>query len=358
MVNNLAYIVLLMIIGTLLYVRKTIVPKQKKYVSRLICFCLIVFSGFRFCVGTDFEGYSDMFYRILAEGRYYDIEWGYYWLVRFVNAIGGTAQLVFFIFSFITLYFIYKFIEYFSEDVELSWLVFVCIGPYFLSTFNGMRQWLVVAIFAYSLRFVKETNFKKYFFLNILGCLFHYSAILLIPLYWLLKAKNFSLAKIGICYLIFQISSMVGLLDLIADKLHATSYLEGDAMMQLDWSYYVFFALAVCFVIISIVYPDITGEDKIFKNMNALSGLTVFLALTASGLSNMIFIRYNLYFFVGYIILIPLVIAKMKDSSLRRLMTFVIIGFSTMYFFYVTSTATDLTPYQMNFDLFTWLGGN
>lgn len=358
MFNNIAYIALLLIIGILLLLRKSIVPKQKKTISRLISFALIVFSGFRFCVGTDYEGYSDMFYRILSDGRYYDIEWGYYWLVRFVNAIGGTSQLVFLIFSFITLYFIYKFIEYFSEDVELSWLVFVCIGPYFLSTFNGMRQWLVVSIFAYSLRFVKESNFKKYLILNVVGCLFHYSAIILLPMYWLLRAKNFSLVKLCICFLAFQAASMFGVLDFIAEKLHATSYLMGDAAMELDWSYYLFFVLALGFIILQIVVPEIVGDNKIFKNMNALSGLTVFLALTTSNLSNMIFTRFNLYFFIGYIILIPSVIAHLKDVKLKHITVLLVGIFSIAYFFYVTSTAPDLTPYQMNFDLFTWIGGN
>ena len=358
MLNNIAYIALLLIIGFLLLLRKNIAPKQKIIISRLITFTLIVFSGFRFCVGTDYESYSYMFYRILSVGRYYDIEWGYYWLVKLVNAIGGTDQLVFLIFSFATLYFIYKFIEYFSENVELSWLVFVCIGPYFLSTFNGMRQWLVVSLFAYSLRFIKESNFRKYLIFNIVGFLFHYSAIILIPMYWLLKAKNFDLVKICICIFAFQIASTFGVLEFIAEKLHAASYLMGAEAMKLDWSYYLFFALALGFIILQFVAPEIAGDNKIFKNMNALSGLTVFLALTTSTLSNMIFTRFNMYFFIGYIILIPSVIAHLKDKGLKHITIFLVGAFSVAYFFYVTSTATDLTPYKMNFDLFTWLGGH
>lgn len=341
----------------LLLVRKSIVSNQKKTISRLICFVLVVFSGFRFYVGTDYDGYLDMFYRILSDGRYYDIEWGYYWLVKLVNAVGGTAQLVFLIFSFVTIYFIYKFIEYFSEDVELSWLIFICIGPYFLSTFNGMRQWLVVSVFAYSLRFVKENNIKKYFIFNIISCFFHYSAVILLPMYWLLKSKNLNLVKVGICYLGFQAAAILGLLDFTAEKLHATSYLVGNAAMELDWSYYFFFVLALCFIILQTIVPKIVGDNEIFKNMNALSGLMVFLALTTSNLSNMIFTRFNLYFFIGYIILIPLVATHLKDGKLKQITEFLVTVLSFAYFFYITSSAPDLTPYRMNFDLFTWIGG-
>ncbi len=352
MFNNLAYLLLLLVIIVLLFLRKSLVSKQKKVVSRIICLCLIIFSGFRFFVGTDFKGYSDMFNKIITEGRYYNIEWGYYWLVQFVHSIGGTAQLVFLIFSFATLYFIYKFIEYFSENVELSWLIFICIGPYFLSTFNGIRQWLVTAIFAYSLRFVKENKLIKYLVINAIGCLFHYSAVILLPMYWLLKIKNFNLVKIIICYIVFQIASLFGALDFIAQKLHATSYLMGDVALKLDWSYYLFFALAFGFIVMEIINPNIIGDNYIFKNMNALSGLTVFLAITTVNLSNMIFTRFNMYFFVGYIILIPLFISHLKDKKLKQIAVVLVSLLSVAYYIYITSTAPDLTPYNMNFKLF------
>lgn len=354
---NSAYLVLLAIIGLLLLIRKVVIPKQKKHLSRLVCLTLIAFSGFRYFVGTDYEGYWKMFHKIVLDGRYYNIEWGYYWLVKLVNAFGGTAQLVFLVFSIITIYFIYKFIEYFSENVELSWLVFICIGPYFLSTFNGMRQWLVVAVFAYSLRYIKEDNLKKYLALNIFGCLFHYSAVILLPMYWLLKIKNFSVVKIVACYVAFQMASIIGILDFVAERLYATSYLMGDAILELDWSYYLFFVLAVGFIVLSYVLPHITDHNKIFKNLNALSGLTVFLALTTYDLSNMIFTRFNLYFFIGYIILIPNVINRFKDGAIRALAITGVVMLSIAYFLYLTSSASDLLPYQTNFDLFTWIGG-
>ncbi len=352
MFNNLAYIILLMVIIVLLFLRKSLDSKQKRVVSRIICLCLIVFSGFRFCVGTDFKGYSDTFDKIISMGRYYEIELGYYWLVQFVHSIGGTAQLVFLIFSFATLYFIYKFIEYFSENVEISWLIFICIGPYFLSTFNGIRQWLVTAIFAYSLRFVKENKLIKYLIINAISCLFHYSAVILLPLYWLLKIKNFNLVKIIICYIVFQIASLLGVLDFIAQKLHATAYLMGAAAFELDWSYYLFFALALGFIVMQSINPKIIGDNYMFKNLNALSGLTVFLAITTVNLSNMIFTRFNMYFFVGYIILIPLFISHLKDKKLKQFVVIMVCLCSVAYYFYVTATAADLTPYLMNFKLF------
>ena len=352
MLDNIEYIYLLIIVGLLLVWRTRARPEQKATISRLVCFCLIFFAGFRYYVGTDYRGYTKMYLAILQEGRYYDIEWGYYWMVKFFGAIDGTPQIVFFVFSFATIYFIYKFIEHFSDNVELSWIIFLCIGPYFLSTFNGMRQWLATAMFAYSLRYVKEDNFKKYALLNAFGALFHYSTVILIPLYWVLKAKNFSLVKILATYVVFQFCAMLGIINFLAEKLHATSYLEGDAAFEMDWSYYIFLLMAVCFMLLHTVMPQITDDLCIFNNMNALSGLSVFLAFTTSGMSNMIFTRFNVFFFIGYIILVPAVLMRIKEPELKRLITFAVVALCIAYYFYITSTAEDLTPYTMKFMLF------
>ena len=357
MFNNFAYIALLFIICILLLLRRILTENSKIIASRIVCACLIIFSGFRFCVGTDYNGYVDTFEKVVTQGRYYELEWGYYWLVKIVDRIGGTAQFVFLLFAFATITFIYKFIEHFSENVELSWLVFVCIGPYYVSTFNGMRQWLAVAIFAYSLRFIKENNFKKYLLFNMIGFLFHYSAIILIPFYWVLKAKGFSVFKSVIYYLVFQIFVLTGVVDRIAEELHAKSYVEGDGALTLDWAYYLFLVLSIGFIILDLVWKMFNDENVLWKNINMLSGLTVFLAITSSDLSNIIFTRFNMYFFIGYIILIPAVISKISNKFLKPIVMVSSIVLSITYYLYVTSTAKDLLPYQMSFDLFTWLRG-
>ena len=271
--------------------------------------------------------------------------------------IGGTAQLVFLIFAFATIWLIYKFIEYFSKNIELSWLVFVCIGPYFLSTFNGVRQWLAVALFAYSLIFVKERKLKYYLLFNTIGFLFHYSAIILLPFYWIIKSKKFNVLWLVACYFAFLISARTGLVDIVAEELHAASYLTGANTLMLDWAYYFFLALSIGFMVVSAV-GGVFNDDEVFvwKNINMLSGLTVFLALTTTDLSNIIFTRFNMYFFIGYLVLIPATIEKVNHRFVRPLATVGIVLMSTMYYLYVTSTSSDLLPYQMSFDLFTWLG--
>jgi hypothetical protein len=318
-----------------------------------------------------------MFDLIRLYGRYYNIEWGYYGLVKLCHAIDGNAQLVFLLFSIVTIYFVYRYIEYFSKDAELSWFIFVCIGPYYLSTFNGMRQWLAIAVFAYSLRYVQEKRFLHYTILNLFTGLFHFSSLLLLPLYFILKSDKFNMKKTLLCYAGLQLFSILGLVNLLADILHATSYLRGDSMLKLDKTYYLFFAMSIACWAFSILRQkdakmsehcseeEVTTAYKawyqqalvrpantIFESINLLSCLTVFLAISSNGISNMVFTRFNQYFFIGYLILVPQLLSMFKKS--RTLLVIGVYLLSLLYYLMITSTASDLTPYRMNFNLFSW----
>ncbi len=378
MINNLSYLILLAVISFLLFIRKKLIAKDKKIMSIFVCICLILFSGFRYQVGTDYAGYERMFDLIRLYGRYYNIEWGYYGLVKLCNQLGCTAQLVFLLFSIVTVYFVYRYIEYFSEDVELSWFIFVCIGPYYLNTFNGMRQWLAIAVFAYSLRYVQEKSFWRYALLNCITGLFHFSSYLLLPLYFILKSDKFNMRKTLLCYVGLQLLTTLGVVNLLADILHATSYLRGGSILELDKTYYLFFAMSIACWVFSILSkekdqaPVYFGRNEtnqssdhktwvkhaltcpsgtIFESLNLLSCLTVFLAISSNGISNMVFTRFNQYFFIGYLILVPQIIGTFKKT--RTMLTIGVYILSLLYYLMITSTASDLTPYRMNFNLFS-----
>ena len=359
---------LLAVISLLLFLRKMLFAKDKKIMSILVSICLIIFSGFRYQVGTDYTSYARLFELIKIYGRYYNIEWGYFGLVKLCHQIGGNAQLVFLIFSIATVFFVYRYIEYFSKDVELSWFIFVCIGPYYLSTFNGMRQWLAIAIFAYSLRYVQEKRFWHYAFLNCISGLFHFSSFLLLPLYFILKSKKFNMKRTLLCYAGLQLFNILGVDKVLADILHATSYLRGDSAFELDLTYYLFFAMSFACWIFYVMRKEehrvsngfmIKEEERtpddilstVFESMNLLSCLTVFLAISTNGISNMVFTRFNQYFFIGYLILVPQMLSNFKKS--RPMITLLVYILSFLYYLVLTSTASDLTPYRMNFNLFS-----
>lgn len=348
--NNWVYLLLLIAIIALLLLNKRYIHNNYRKVIAVI---LILFSGFRFNVGTDYEGYCSMFHLIAKYGRYYDIEYGYYFLVSFVQLIGGTQQLVFLCMACATIVFVYRYIEDFSADKELSWLLFLCIGPYFLSSFNGIRQVLPVVMFAFSLKYMKDGKFIKYLVTNLIGFFFHYSAIIAIPLYPLFRKANITATKTIIIYLGFLLLYQIGIIDGLLTYFHAASYMLGADSLTMDNSYIIFAVMAVlCWSYYSIVAKDQEKDARIFLNMNMLSLLMVILGLTTVSISNMVFTRLNMYFFMAYLILVPNTIVNIRNAGYRRLLNVLVIILCFTYYFYTTMTANDLTPYLVNLKLF------
>ena len=65
--------------------------------------------------------------------------------------------------------------------------LFIILGPFFLTMANTMRQCVALCFFAYSLQFVAEKKLGKYLSCIFIAFLFHKSALLLIPFYYLLR---------------------------------------------------------------------------------------------------------------------------------------------------------------------------
>jgi hypothetical protein len=348
--NNWIYILLLIAIIILLLFDKRYTHNNFR---KSVAIILMLFSGFRYCVGTDYLGYCSMFDLIATRGRYYNIEYGYYHLVKFVQLIGGTQQLVFLIMACATIMFIYQYIEEFSADKELSWLLYLCIGPYFLSSFNGVRQVLPVAMFAFSLKYMKDGKFIKYLITNLIGFLFHYSAIIAIPLYFLFKKVKLTAVKTICIYLGLLLLYKVGLVNYLLTLFHASSYILGSDSFIMDKSYVIFAVMAVfCWAYYFFVTKDQQKNLQVFLNMNLLSFLMVLLGLTTTNISNMVFARLNVYFFIAYLILVPNTLVCIKNVKYRHVTNMFVILLCFSYYFYTTITATDLTPYLLNLKLF------
>jgi hypothetical protein len=66
-----------------------------------------------------------------------------------------------------------------------------------------------------------------------------------------------------------------------------------------------------------------------------------------------VFTRFNMYFFIAYLILVPNTIAEINEREYKFLVKTAIIVLCIGYYYLVTLTANDLTPYYMNIKLFS-----
>lgn len=151
-------------------------------------------------IGTDYYSYKYIF--ILES----DIEIGFIELIRLVKNLGGDFQ-IFIAFIFLTsflikIYFFHKI----SPNPYISLMIY--LGFWFLVyDMNGIRQGLAMSITLAASWYLLNNKKKTYFLLVLAAILFHYSAIIFLPLVFILK-KRFSnklaIILIGVFFLIAQ----------------------------------------------------------------------------------------------------------------------------------------------------------
>ncbi|WP_353050814.1 EpsG family protein, partial [Duncaniella freteri] len=190
--------------------------KKQKSIKCILLSCFIVlvlFSGLRYDVGMDYLSYKTWF----LSGRGFS-EQGFILLTRIFRSLGPTIGFNFFVFiiAAVTLYGAYRFIYKYSSAPLLSLFIFFCFGQYFISTLNLIRQELVIYVFlGCLLPLIIERHFIKYT-LCIATCsyFFHYTALILIGIYFLDRHFSAIIKLSGIALITISSPIIIYLIDL------------------------------------------------------------------------------------------------------------------------------------------------
>ncbi|RKQ33501.1 EpsG family protein [Oceanobacillus halophilus] len=170
---------------------------------------LVLISGFRSGIGDTFN------YRNIFEDN--DFTWEYvtsekdigfgFLQMLIKNYISDNSQALIFITAFITnLLIIFVFYKY-SRLVELSLYVYIT-GGLFLVSMNGIRQLLAAAIAFTAIKFLIEGKFIRYAFIIGFASLFHQSALILLPMFFLVRFKAWS--KVTIALVLLAVIAVIG----------------------------------------------------------------------------------------------------------------------------------------------------
>src|SRR5690606_15337049 len=105
----------------------------------------------------------------------------------------GTPQLMFLILAIIFQFFVFKIIEYYSTNYWLSLIILLLIPPFYLASFNGVRQYIAIVIFLYSLRYIEKKEYFKYFTCIFIGAFFFHESIIFVMIVFPFILKEFKL---------------------------------------------------------------------------------------------------------------------------------------------------------------------
>ncbi|WP_064791771.1 EpsG family protein [Shewanella woodyi] len=320
------------------------ITKNKIFI-KLIFTIVTLFSGLRVNVGVDYHSYVNGFYGVI-KGYPSDFELGSKVIIMIIDALGYGPQVYFFVMAIITNFFMYLFIVRHSRNLVISVATYIFITLFYFASFNAIRQYAAISIALFSLRYILDRNFLKYFLCVALGALFHLSAIITLPLYFFL-ARKYNPVHLFFGGFITLLLMYVSL-NYLAGYIFNSSYLNfantttsrGLVTIFIVFNIYMIFLL-----------KDVFLDVILFKNMLFISLLLLVLVL-AFPMYSMGVMRLNSFYLFAVIPLLSYIPYYHRVNLDKVIVVIPILLFSISYYLLTLiskGTAYKLTPYKTIF---------
>lgn len=333
----------------------------------------ILIGGFRYGVGTDYNNYIGIFkqYAQLDINEFIQEnglgEIAFFMLNKVAYSITGDVRLVFLVCTIITVTFFY--LALIRLKVKYLGLVFfLFLLTIFPMTLNAVRQGVAISIVLYAMTFILDRSFWRYTLLVILAGLFHISALLVLPFYFVgryvdVKRKQFNkeyiLSKGRLLLRVLMIGLIAGLiaLNVFTIVLSIPGFERYDLYLMYDdeganYTFFVKLALLLLIVICA-RYTIFKGDYRL--NSLLVMGATIEIVFLIVGFISPFIKREALYFSPFLIMLLPNFIDMFNTKGLRYAVYTAILLYGILFFIisYLVLGQSDIIPYDYNF-----LGGS
>jgi len=295
---------------------------SSKYINRKLpfyifsYFALFAFMALRYNYGNDFRGYLEI-HRSLNMGL---PAWGQSdFLFYHLNLMIPN----FYVFIAITsLFYIISVWFLISNNLhpDAYWFAFLIllVNPYlFLIQLSSLRQTLAICFYIFAVYFAVKRNLVLYVVFVVLASGMHASAIILLPIYFLLTRKNISIMGI-----ILLITLLIILLSTPAFEFIITGAMQ---LLKLNYFHYYEEGLenslratilsSFYFLLVLFNMNKLKEKQIPFAKLALLSYFISILAFKLSMLT-----RVQMYFEIFTIIAIPMIFRSMKKGAIKTLL--------------------------------------
>ena len=175
---------------------------QKRNTKKEVVFAYLILafiSVIRFDIGFDYESYWHFFYNATlgySKGMnvgdlllYYVKEPFTLLLVMISYLLPGAPVWIFAIYACLTIYFIYKTVEYWNPKKHAICIFVFFISGVFFETWDWVRQGLALSILLYSLKYVDQQRKGRFFLCVIYAFCCHFSAMIFVIIYYIKDVK-------------------------------------------------------------------------------------------------------------------------------------------------------------------------
>lgn len=326
-------------------------------------------SALRLEVGNDYGKYVDIFHEIHGgtDEAYVVTEAGFNFVVDAVYTLSGFENylLVFAVFGAATAFVFLKAMYDQSVDFKISFAMFMLLGLYF-RTFTTVRYYFVLALTLYSLRYVQKKEFGKFLLLILFAAFFHKSVLVVLLLYplahmrwnkWLVGAGSLLAAAV----FVFQ-KQILQFALVLYPTFKDTVYLSQDIGLKANAS-----GILRCLFVFLVAFlcrKESLGDGMPMAQNRFYLKLSVFgFLLYTCGSFLPLVSRIAYYVVTPQILLVPGLIAGIKDGRKKRLVCALTFAFCILYFIYFLKTASGsgirVLPYKTwIFNEKEWINGS
>lgn len=291
-------------------------------------------------VGNDLsryiESYKNIAFTDLWETR---TEIGYVYFLKVLDFFNITSQgyivVTSFFISSLFSWFIYKY----SNKIGYSFLLHVTIGL-FAITLSGIRQSMAISIILIAINFVLARKFISFTFLVFIATLFHQSAIIFFPAYFLFSIgiknyKSMIYLILTIVVLFFLSNNIFSYVGFFTPERYSSRYLiseQGSSGMNLLPILFRFSLPIILILYWKFQNVKINMIPKIDIYFFVLGIVSVVISVLSLNLS--VIDRLSYYYYVPLMVLIPNILNRYKKNDIGNYNIFIglIIILSILYF--------------------------
>ncbi|MBP3951522.1 EpsG family protein [Bacillus suaedae] len=308
------------------------IVKPSKFWIMLGLLSLVLVSGLRNTIGDTYfymhayEIHDFTWDRILNNK---DIGFGI--LQMILQQFSEDAQVMIFVTALITNVLIVLTLYKYARLIEVALYVYVTSGL-FLVSMNGIRQFLAASIVFAATKYIFEGKWKRFMLVVLFASTFHQSALILIPIYFLVRREAWT--KLTFMLLVVAVLIVLGynqFTQLLFSAIEDTQYghyvgFEGEGASVIR--------IAVSAAPLALAFlgreklRELSPKSDYIVNLSLLNLL--FMIISSQ---NWIFARFTIYFGLYQLVLIAWIVKLFKEKDQKLIYITILISYF-IYFFY------------------------
>lgn len=183
---------LILLVSGLLLCREKTGKVGRGIYSAFFGIVIFALAALRSFVGTDYQSYAQLYnyfnFAEMEEVSELAHEKGFVVPLKILCDIFEDYHAIFVVTAFFIAAAAAIYIYKFSSDPCISALSFVCFGMFFYSM-NFIRQMIAGVIVMFAMEFIREKSFLRYLVAVMFAACFHWSALVMIPFYFILQIR-------------------------------------------------------------------------------------------------------------------------------------------------------------------------